>query len=91
MIGPVIRFLLSGQCQFTIIIPNVFLRRFWWPLVNGRATDKIRLGSKTQTGILLYTRLFRRALNPDPFLGISGLFVYNIFFGWSIFSYLPFL
>ena len=54
MIGPVIRFLLSGHCHFTIIIPDVFPRRFWWPLVNGRATDKICLGSKSQTGIVLY-------------------------------------
>lgn len=52
IIGPVLRFLLASKCRFTIVIPDLFPRRFWWPLVNGRASDQVQLGSKGQPDIL---------------------------------------
>lgn len=54
MIGPALRFLLSSDCQLTIVVPDLFPRRFWWPLVTGRAFDELRLGSKAQLDVLLF-------------------------------------
>lgn len=54
MIGPVLHFLFSAGCNFTIVLPNMFPRRFWWPLVNGHAQDKVRLGEKAQSEVLLF-------------------------------------
>lgn len=54
VIGPILRFLLSSRCRFTIVIPDMFPRRFWWPMVNGHALDTVRLGVKTQPDILLF-------------------------------------
>lgn len=54
LVGPILRFLSGTNCAFTIVVPDVFPRRFWWPLVNGRASDVIRLGSKGEDNVLLY-------------------------------------
>lgn len=54
LVGPVLRFLSKADCAFTIVIPDVFPRRFWWPLVNGRASDMVQLGSKGEDGVLLF-------------------------------------
>lgn len=37
IIRPVLRFLFSTVCRFAIVLHDLFPRRFWWPLVNGRA------------------------------------------------------
>ena len=54
LIGPVLRFLKSSGCRFTLVVPDLFPRRFWWPLVNSQALDKIRLGSVSQVDVLLF-------------------------------------
>ena len=54
LVGPVLRFLLGCGVPFTIIIPDVFPRRFWWPLISGRAADNVKLGCKGEIGFLLY-------------------------------------
>ena len=54
MIGPVLRYLLSSRCRFTLVIHDIFPRRFWWPMVKGHALDSVRLGVKTQPDILLF-------------------------------------
>ena len=33
MIGPVLRFLFSMGCNFTVVIPDLFPRQFRWPLI----------------------------------------------------------
>lgn len=54
LVGPIMRFMLSSNCSFTAVVPDVFPRRFWWPLLCGRSSDSIQLGVKDQDGILLY-------------------------------------
>ena len=33
LIGPLFRFLKSQSCTFTIIVPHISPRKYWWPLV----------------------------------------------------------
>jgi hypothetical protein len=81
MLGPVLRFLLSSPCRLTIVIPDIFPRRFWWPMVRGHAVDSVRLGLKTQTDSLLFpTRA--GALNSALWTGICGHFDYKLFGGY---------
>ena len=42
--GILLRFLDSQPCPFTIVAPNPFSRRYWWPVISGRAQDFVRLG-----------------------------------------------
>ena len=46
--------LASQPCTFTIIVPDLFPRRYWWPVVTGHAVDSIHLGSLGDHGVLLF-------------------------------------
>ena len=54
MIGPLLRFLLPFPSRYTLVVPDVFPRQFWWSIIQGNAIDRVCLGSKTQSGILLF-------------------------------------
>ena len=41
--GILLRFLDSQPCPFTIVLPDPFPLRYWWPVVSGRAQDFVRL------------------------------------------------
>lgn len=38
------RFLDSQPCPFAIVVPDPFPRRYWWPVISGRAQDFVHLG-----------------------------------------------
>ncbi|KAK2552756.1 Protein LIGHT-DEPENDENT SHORT HYPOCOTYLS 6 [Acropora cervicornis] len=44
--GPLFRFLESQSCTFTIIVPDISPRKYWWPLVFCRASCAYKLASK---------------------------------------------
>ena len=52
LIGPLFRFLES--CTFTIIVPDISPRRYWWPLVFCRASCAYKLASKGDNNVLLF-------------------------------------
>ena len=54
MIGPLLRFLLLFPSRYTLVVPDVFPRQFWWSIIQGKAIDRVCLGSKNQSGILLF-------------------------------------
>ena len=51
LIGPVFRFLQSLKRGLTLVIPDIFP---WWPMVRGRASDKLLLGTTSQHVVLLF-------------------------------------
>ena len=54
LIGPVVKFLSSQGCSFSIVVPDLHPRKFWWPLVERSASSAFKLGSKGDPSILLF-------------------------------------
>lgn len=54
LLGPLLRFLVSQSCAFTIIVPDISSRKYWWPLVQRLASGGFRLGSKRDRAVLLF-------------------------------------
>ena len=54
LIGPLLRFLVSQSCAFTIVVPDTSPRKYWWPLVQRLASGGFRLGSKGDRAVLLF-------------------------------------
>ena len=54
LIGPLLRYLASQPCPFTVVAPDVSPRRYWWPLLQRQATAAFKLGRKGDNSILLF-------------------------------------
>ena len=54
LIGPLFRFLESQSCTFTIIVPEIFPRKCWWPLVFCRASCAYKRAFKGDNNVLLF-------------------------------------
>ena len=54
LIGPLLRFLSQQRCSFTIVVPDLYPRRFWWPIVSRAARSSFRLGRKGNPSTLLF-------------------------------------
>ena len=50
----VLRFLASQPCPFIILVPDLFPRRYWWPVISGSAQDSVRLGVLGDHDMLLF-------------------------------------
>ncbi|XP_044173521.1 uncharacterized protein LOC122957467 [Acropora millepora] len=54
LVGPLIRFLASQSCPYTIVVPDLRPRKYWWPLLVSSCVDSFKLGSKGDRNILLF-------------------------------------
>lgn len=54
LIGPLLRFLFQQRCSFTIVVPDLYPKRFWWPIVSRAACASFRLGCKGDRSTLLF-------------------------------------
>ena len=54
LVGPLIRFLASQDCPYTIVVPNLRPRKYWWPLLVSSCVDSFKLGSRGDRDILLF-------------------------------------
>lgn len=54
LVGPLLKFMESQPCPFTIIVPDLCPKLFWWPILQHRASSSFKLGYKGQKGILLF-------------------------------------
>ena len=54
LIGPLLKYLRSQQCTFSIVVPDLWPRKFWWPLVQQSASSSFKLGSKGDASIFLF-------------------------------------
>ena len=52
-VGPLLKYLRSQRCTFSIVVPDFCPRKFWWPLVQRSASSAFKLGSKGDPSILL--------------------------------------
>lgn len=54
LVGPLLRFLSSQDCAFTIVVPDLYPKKYWWPVLERAATASFRLGRKGDPSVLLY-------------------------------------
>ena len=54
LVGPLIRFLTSQSCPYTIVVPDLRPRKYWWPLLVSSCVDSFKLGSKGDHNMLLF-------------------------------------
>ena len=54
LIGPLFTLLSSQGCSFSIVVPDLRPRKFWWPIVERSASRAFKLGSKGDSAILLF-------------------------------------
>ena len=67
LIGPLLKYLRSQLCTFSIVVPDLCPRKFWWPLVQRTASSSFKLGSKGDADILLFPAKSGPAmLEPRP-------------------------
>ena len=84
LVGPLIRFLATQGCPYTIVVPDLRPRKYWWPLIVSSCIASFKLGSKGDV-----TSCFSRlapipAWNLDHSNGIYGLSVFAQFELWYI-------
>ena len=54
LVGPLIRFFASQDCPYTIVVPDLRPRKYWWPLLVSSCVDLFKLGSQGDRDILLF-------------------------------------
>ena len=53
LIPHIFKYLNSLNLPYTLVVPDVFPRRFWWPLLLSACSSSCLLASKGANGILL--------------------------------------
>ena len=54
LIPDVLRLLCSARLTFTLVVPYVQPRRFWWPLLPHKSSSSLRLGLKGENRIIQF-------------------------------------
>jgi hypothetical protein len=54
LIGPLLRHLQSQGCPFSIVVPDLSPKRYWWPLLARSASASFKLGRKGEANVLLF-------------------------------------
>lgn len=54
LVGPLLRFLEHHPCTYSIVVPDLYPRRYWWPLLQSRCSASFLLGRKGDREVLLF-------------------------------------
>ena len=67
LIGPLLKYLCCQRCTFSIVVPDLCPKKFWWPLVQRSALISFILGSNGVASILLFpAKSVPAMLEPRP-------------------------
>ena len=74
LVGPLLKFLQTQSCSFSIEVPGLTPRRYWWPLLQGRCSPAFLLGKKGVSGVLIFLLLFRAMVggNSGPATAVNA-------------------
>ena len=53
LIGSLINFLRQERAHCTLVVPDIFPRKYWWPIVQAECSDQLLLATRGQSGALL--------------------------------------
>lgn len=54
LIGPLVKYLASQPCPYTLIAPDVSPRKYWWPLLQRQSIAAFKLGQRGENSVLLF-------------------------------------
>lgn len=54
LIGPVLKYLRSQPCTFTIVVPDLHPRKYWWPILRNGSFSSLQLGKKGDLNVLFF-------------------------------------
>ena len=54
VVGPLLTFLEHRPCTYSIVVPNLYPRRYWWPLLPSHCSASFLLGRKGDREVLLF-------------------------------------
>lgn len=66
LVGPLIRFLATLGCPYTIVVPDLRPRKYWWPLIVSSSIASLKLGSKGDCNILLLPTCSNSSMETRP-------------------------
>ena len=66
LIGPLLKFLHSQRCPFSIVVPDLSPHKYWWPLLTGQCSAAFLLGKKGENNILLFPSQSSCAFESRP-------------------------
>lgn len=79
LIGPLIKFLSTHcHCAFSLVVPDLCPRRYWWPLLRHRSTASFVWASKDNLIFCSFQHRHLRDLHPALYNGTFGCFVFLI-------------
>ena len=53
LIAPVLRFLCQQKARCTIIVPDRYPRKYWWPILSADSVQSMRIAQQGETDVLL--------------------------------------
>jgi hypothetical protein len=66
LIGPLLKFLNTQHCAFSMVAPDLSPRRYWWPLLTGQCSAAFLLGKQGDYGVVLFPAKTLRTFEPRP-------------------------
>ena len=78
LIGPLLRFFQAKYLRVTFIAPDVFPRKYWWPILNAICVDRIQIGKKNEIGVLNFPKTSKSGWHSKPLPW--DLYAYRILF-----------
>ena len=66
LVGPLIKFLATQGCPYTIVVPDLRPRKYWWLLIVSSCIASFKLGSKGDRNILLFPTSSSSSMETRP-------------------------
>lgn len=54
LIGPLLKFLFIHRCPFSIVVPDLCPKKYWWPILERRASASFMLGKRGDKSVLCF-------------------------------------
>ena len=68
LIGPLLNFLKAYPVKVTLIAPDVSPKKYWWPLLKSLCEAKVKIGSRSQSGIINFPPNSKQGWHTRPLL-----------------------
>ena len=90
LLGPLLRYVVDQEFHgtFTLIVPDIRPRPFWWATIQAFSVDRFLLGKKGSSSVLLFPSQHSQEWLPRPLQwasGRSGVSASKIFFALQCF------
>jgi hypothetical protein len=67
LIGRILRFMMSFRIPFTMVVPELYPRPYWWPLLFNLASENVCLGQRGDLDVVRFPTKSDYVSRPSPF------------------------